>query len=315
MTCVDNSNLGSILVSDGIPDHATVQDATAGETGFPATNVLDPQPATRWRINTDTGAGGTTTPFIILDLRNFFGPWGINTVPTYDYFGIYFHNSFSGIGAPDNTWRVQTGDTTTGTGNFDSGTLDLWTLIDRETDRNTFKDSDIYFPPGITSHHLVTTQTLGGGSGLFSEVDRFVRIDFDVSNNEAGNRNFFEVGRIVIGKAIRTRVPVPGNKPVPSGTPAKKIITWDVVMTRQQFEEFYYLLPLVRGSKPRVLRSWGHDVFPVDGAGRVVAVNDVLAPDPWTRHQGTVYGYLEDFSLVAARSEDNHRVQISLRGL
>lgn len=304
----------SIIVSGEVADGASV-DSVAGSptvTGFSAANVLDPQPAVRWRVDVSDGTGFA----IILDLQTTISPISRLLTPEYNYFGAYFHNSRPTLSPPENTWRIRIADTvadTTANPNFDSGLLPLWSNISG-IEQGTFKDPLSYFPPGATSHFLPPGELFGGGSGSAAEGDRFVRISFDTPINQV-DPSFFEIGRIVIGKATSVRIPIPGNKPVPFGTPAKQIITWDVVMTREQYEEFIYPLPRSRGSSPRVLRSWGFDVFPLDGAGTLVAVNDVLAPDPWTRHQGTVYGYLEDFSLVSVRSEDNHRVQLTVRGL
>lgn len=308
-----NPGTESIIVSTFPVDGAAVNTATVGETGFPVSNVLDPQPSVRWRVDT---SGGATTPSIVLDLRTGIGQSNNQFTPAYDYFGIYFHNAFSGIVDPGSTWRIRVADTVTGTTtapNFDSGTLDLWPSIAAATDRGTFKDSEMYFPPGVTSHHYETAQSFGGGTSGQSDDDRFVRIDFDVPD-QFNVGSHFEVGRIVIGKAIRVLVPAPGERPTPVGTPARPVVTWDAVMNRARYEEFMYTLARDRGSSPRLLRSWGHDVFPLDGAGTVAAIQDVEAADPWTRHQGTVYGYLESVMPVSVRG-DMHRFRVTFRSL
>lgn len=308
---LSNPGTQSIIVSTFPVDGAAIEGGTPGVTGFPSSNVLDPQPRTIWRANTDAGTGGTTTPFIILDLLTSTGQAAVDFTPAYNYFGVYFHNSWSGSDATQNIWRVQTGDTSSGTGNFDSGNMNLWAQIGG-LNGGTFKDSMFYHPPGATSHHLVSGQVFGGGRFGSSVTDRFVRIGFNLPD-QANNGNIFDVGRIVIGKAILVFAVAPGERATPVGTPAKPVVSWDVVTDRTGLLELYTLVRN-RGSRPRVLRSWGFDTFPLDGAGTVVAVQDVEAVDPWVRHQGTVYGYLESVSPVSVRG-DLHRVRLTFMGI
>lgn len=312
---LSNPGNNSIIVSDLIADGASVDTASVRTVaGFPAENVLDPQPEVRWRVNIVREP--STNNQITLDLLRLDGQTSIPFTPGYNYFGAYFHNSHIGAVAPFNTWRIRTAETaadTTANPNFDSGIIDLWTPVALSLDPGTVKDPWSYFPPGVTSHHLVG-QILGGGGGGNADIDRFVRFDFNTPDNELAGLGFFEIGRIVIGKAIRVLVPAPGERPTPVGTPARPVVTWDAVMNRARYEEFMYTLARERGSSPRLLRSWGHDVFPLDGAGTVAAIQDVEAADPWTRHQGTVYGYLESVTPVSVRG-DMHRFRVTFRSL
>lgn len=284
----------AILLSSRSFDQGTIIDHGEEDTGFPVENLQDSNPKTPWRF-TSLLTPPDFTSYFVVDLA----PGPGSTVQPYDTFATLFAN-VQVTGA--DTWRVRTGQTPSGIGNYDSGVLPLWQGA--SSGPNDPRSPRFYQPEGVHAfHHLDTTRT-----------ETFVRVDYSFNDTPSGSGG--QIGRFMLGKALTPFVLHNSGTPTPVGSPPKLVNTWEVVLTQEDRELLVYPLAFDRGSSPRVLRSWGGEVFPLDGAGTVLMHNDILAPDSWTLHQLAVYGYLDPIAPITTRGRRaKGRTSITVRGM
>lgn len=282
----------AILLSARQFDEATIIDHGQEDTGFPVENLQDPSPKTPWRFSMEAGLPPRILSHFVVDL-------GTATEP-YDTFATLFSNVRF---ANADTWTIRTGDDTTGTGQYNSGVLQMWTHPGGITSPYTLPA--FYQPEGVHAFHHIDTP----------RQERYVRVDYDFQFISG----FFEsaqLGRFLAGQALRPFVLQNSGTPTPIGAPPKLVNTWEVALTQDQREGIAYGLAFNRGSSPRVSRSWGGEVFPLDGAGTVLMHNDVLAPDSWTLQQLAIYGYLDPVAPMTTRGRRaKARTRITVRGM
>lgn len=169
----------------------------------------------------------------------------------------------------------------------------------------------------------VRSNTQSGTGGLVGDAsanftlppvlaDRYVRIDIE---RQGGTLQDFTAGRLVIGQALQPIVPYGTGLPTPIGSPPKLQMTWPVHLTTAQREEIAYGMMFNRGNAPEVVESWGHDIHLIDGGKTVVSVNDMAQPEPWEKHQGTVYGYIDSLEEVTKERTGLTNGRLTVRGM
>lgn len=169
-------------------------------------------------------------------------------------------------------------------------------------------------PDAIQAEQVNNTSGGRGVSNPHSLFERYVRVDYHFADNQTGAGG--QIGRFMLGEGLAPFVLHNSGTPTPVGAPPKLVNTWEATLTQDQRERIAYKLAFDRGSSPRVLRSWGGEVFPLDGAKTVAMCNDARAPDPWTRHQLTVYGYLDSISpITTIGRRSKGRTSITVRGM
>lgn len=281
----------AILLSARQFDEATIIDHGQEEAGFPVENLQDPSPRTPWRFSTFSAPNNFVSHFVV-DL----GPDPEKT--NYDTFATLF--TFIRLGNSD-TWRIQTGDDPSGIGVHDSGPLQFWPGPTGEL-QDDYR-SPLFYQPGGTHAFYHLDSTLN---------ERYVRVDYNFTSSVEGA----QIGRFMLGLALKPLVLHNSGTPTPVGSPPKLVNTWDMALTQDQRESAAYGLAFDRRSSPRVLRSWGGELFPLDGAKTVLMHNDVLAPDPWTLQQLAVYGYLDPVAPITTRGRRaKARTSITVRGM
>lgn len=272
-------NSSSVVGSLRRFDDSSIFEVHQADSGFPASNLFDPQPRVKWRFSSNTDA------HISILVSN----------SSYDVVSLLFASVADVLQAiqTDDTWRVRATENVDGTGAqfYDSGLMPLWVNLPDLHDLKTFKDPTFY-PGGVHVHHVIPGGVNNTPGGL---PINGLRIDFDVGDT-IFNIEYFEIGRIAVYQALRPILPGPGEIPTPIGSPAKSRVKMDMVMPEEDFDALVFGLASDRGSSPRTIKTWGHDIIPLDGAGTVVICTDIDAADPWRRHQRTIYGVVKDIS-------------------
>lgn len=293
---------GSVILGTELFDNATIVAHGDEVVGFPYENLQTPQPNEPWKLDF-TGAENW---FFSVD----FGPDPL----AFNMFSLLFGRGIqeSYTGDLNSQWRVRLG-TTQGSGNlFDSGVIPIWPMGFADPGFGIPVENDFrgpaFYERGVAVHLILgdnVVQTTGASH------PRFMRVDVEPPFETASS-----FGRFVAGLAVPLVVRSEGAIPMPTGSPSRFRVRWPIVTDRTIYESDLLPLVLRHTSEPRTLMTWGHDLLLPDGGRPVVAVNNILAPDPWTQHQQTVYGIVEsmrDPSVAAA----GRRVEseLTFRGL
>lgn len=160
----------SLLMSTRLFDEGTIIEVDGEDAGFPVENLQDIQPKRKWH---HTEFAQVITHFIV-DLGTDIGS------RIYNAFGAMFHNAPSDPGT--NLWRIRTGTTTTGTGEYDSGFIPLWPFSPAPS-QNSFRSAEFYQTRGRGAHsfHILPPSTTvdefplylhfeGGGQVNFGDI-------------------------------------------------------------------------------------------------------------------------------------------------
>lgn len=154
-----NQKTRSILVSPSLFDGATIIDSSGSDAGFPIANLKDFQPKRKWHHS--PGGDPIATHFVVDLGASAPGRVWNCAIPL-------FHNGF--VDPELNRWRVQTGDTPTGVGFYDSDWMPLWqSPVPVNGGPNNYKSTAFYRTRGLGahSHFVLPRQVIQQGVGAY----------------------------------------------------------------------------------------------------------------------------------------------------
>lgn len=292
MPICGTSRTRSLILDSRLFDDATIIDSSGPLTGFPATNMQDPQIGSTYRVSEGNGSA-----FFIVD-------FGANFSHAITAVAALFVNAVvRSLPSTDFTWRVQSGSTTSGTGATDTGTVAFWTPNPLPFPTGNYQDPQFYFLRGLGAHAILP---------LEDPISvRYMRVDFTWTGVP---QSFVQFSRFFASQAIEPRVPYGTGIPSPVGAPPKQRVQWTTELTREQWGQLYGIAA-DSGTEPRIFTSWGHERFLLDGARTVVAVNDTNGEDRWRQQQFTTYGYISQLGDPTILSLDRVSVPITFDSL
>lgn len=274
-----------------------IQASTSWDSSFPPTNLLDPQPKVKARVD-----AGATSAWFTIDTDGI----AIAGLPLeFDVFSFLF---VEGITREITTARVRAG-ATNGVWVHDTGQRVIWPFAG--TGQGSLNETlpEFYTPPGFAFHLYL-------GASSWASQNRFVRFDFDTfsAGGSFALANVACAKAIVIGAEFGSSAGTPieesqdlwtwGDERLVRPGPRYDRKSWDVFMTREQKERDVYMPLKRRGSSEPLIAV---DELPAP----LPATND----EPWKRHQGTLYGTITGISPLVRAAPQLFRSRIDFQEL